>query len=202
MVVWEKLSLYCTALISEKGLEEKAQDNLTPPITKEQVMSMNLVKHWFPQFPMALERAPMAGLLCAAALLLVVTLAWTHTVTARNRHSASFEANVINSVFAAPQFSPDSNKTDRLGDGVQMRDQSGYFRISGDRMTFVTTDNQRSLIGLENTLLERITKMTVNNPDKLEWIVSGTVTEYRGRQYLLVSQARLKSQNRLPIPDK
>ena len=50
-------------------------------------MSVNLVKQWFPQFLTALDRAPMAGLLCAAALLFGVTLAWTRSAAGRPRAS-------------------------------------------------------------------------------------------------------------------
>ena len=42
-------------------------------------MAVNQVKQWFPQLLSALDRAPMAGLLCAAAILFGVTLAWTRS---------------------------------------------------------------------------------------------------------------------------
>ena len=58
-------------------------------------MSINLVKQWFPQLPTALERAPMAGLLCAAALLLGVILALTRPVAAPNATNAPSESKVL-----------------------------------------------------------------------------------------------------------
>ena len=37
------------------------------------------------------------------------------------------------------------------------------------------------------------------NAKQLEWIVSGTISEYRGENFLLVNRAELKS--RIPSPD-
>lgn len=58
-------------------------------------MSINLVKQWFPQLPTALERVPMAGLLCAAALLLGVVLALTRPVAVPNTTNAPSESEIL-----------------------------------------------------------------------------------------------------------
>jgi hypothetical protein len=47
--------------------------------------------------------------------------------------------------------------------------------------------------GLENLNLERVASVINENPEQLQWSVSGTITEYRGANYLLVSRATLKS---------
>ena len=67
------------------------------------------------------------------------------------------------------------------------------FKITGDRATFFTTDGQHQFTGLENLNLARIVRTINDRPDAVEWSVSGTISEYRGSNYLLVTRATLKS---------
>jgi len=53
-------------------------------------------------------------------------------------------------------------------------------------------------VGLENLNLERIARAVADNPVTLEWKVTGTITEYRGANFLLVTRATLISGNRPP----
>ena len=46
-------------------------------------------------------------------------------------------------------------------------------------------------IGLENLNLERIAAELASSPSQPEWSVSGTVTEFRGTNYLLVRRSIL-----------
>jgi hypothetical protein len=41
----------------------------------------------------------------------------------------------------------------------------------------------------------------VEEPDSIAWSVSGTVTEYGGRNYLLITRAVYKSATLPPAPD-
>ena len=72
-------------------------------------------------------------------------------------------------------------------------DQTGQFRISGGRVVFLTADGQRRLVGLENLNLERIAKTVAETPQPLDWDVTGTITEYRGANFLLIHRAVLRS---------
>jgi hypothetical protein len=78
-----------------RGLGEYQREQHFQPVTKEQTMSINLVKQWFPQLPSALERAPMAGLLCAAALLLGVVLALARPMAPPNAANTPIESKVL-----------------------------------------------------------------------------------------------------------
>lgn len=80
----------------------------------------------------------------------------------------------------------------RVREGTKLTNQAGFFRLTGDRLTFYTPDGQR-FGGLENLGLERVAKMVAESPDPLEWSVCGTVTEYQGANFLLVSRVELKS---------
>ena len=79
-------------------------------------------------------------------------------------------------------------------EGSQLIDVFGYFRMTGDRATFYPLESQAGYAGLENLNLDRVTLMITNNTDQLTWQVSGTITEYHGLNYILVSKAILKHQ--------
>lgn len=86
-----------------------------------------------------------------------------------------------------------SNRTskDRLREGTELQDARGYFRFVNDRVVFFRTGGDARYIGLENLNLERIAAEITNNPTQLEWTVVGSVTEYRGANYLMVRRAVL-----------
>jgi hypothetical protein len=100
----------------------------------------------------------------------------------------------------APEESAESGV--RLREGTQLTDRLGYFRQNGDSLTFVDEDG-RELGGLPNLSLERIIRMlkSVDEPESVKWSVSGTVTEFSGRNYLLISRAVYKAAMFPPVPD-
>src|SRR5690242_17287154 len=77
-------------------------------------------------------------------------------------------------------------------EGTQLRDEPGRFLASGNRLSFTGADGT-NYIGLENLNLERVGKVVAASPDVVEWFVSGTVTEYQGSNYLLLSHVRRKA---------
>jgi hypothetical protein len=56
---------------------------------------------------------------------------------------------------------------------------------------------------LPNLGLERVGRMlkSVEEPESISWSVSGMVTEFGGRNYLLVTRAVYKSSAPPPVPD-
>jgi hypothetical protein len=83
--------------------------------------------------------------------------------------------------------------TQRLREGTRLDDALGHFKITGDRAMFFLSDESAKYSCLENLNLERTTNLLAENAEGLEWTVSGTLTEYRGSNYLLLSRAILKS---------
>ena len=81
----------------------------------------------------------------------------------------------------------------RLREGTKIVGQLGYFKITGDRATFFTQDGKHRFGGLENLSLARIVNTISEDTDQLKWSVDGTITEYRGSNYLLISKAILKT---------
>jgi hypothetical protein len=90
----------------------------------------------------------------------------------------------------------------RLREGTQLTDHLGYFRQSGESLTFVDNEG-RELGGLPNLGLERVGRMlkSVEEPESITWSVSGMVTEFGGRNYLLVGRAVYKAAAPPPAPD-
>jgi hypothetical protein len=80
-----------------------------------------------------------------------------------------------------------------LREGTELTDQFGQFKLSGNRVVFVLAEGNRQLVGLENLALERVLKTITDNPQPGNWLVTGTVTEYRAINYVLIRRAILKS---------
>jgi hypothetical protein len=121
----------------------------------------------------------MAGLMCAGAIFLGVVLAGAKTSpTAENK--------------ASPAVEP-SEAVKPLLEGTELHEERGTFRMSGDRMTFISADQKRTFMVMENQTLQRVAESLSDYPIPQQWIVSGTVTEYRGNNYLLLTRAVLKA---------
>ena len=87
----------------------------------------------------------------------------------------------------------------RQREGSRLANQRGYFRGSGDGLTFHFQDSEEKYPALENLALERIGKVMSDrhdHPDQVHWTVSGFFTEYRGSNYLFITHAVLESKTR------
>jgi hypothetical protein len=122
---------------------------------------------------------------------------------------ASDEAESVEAEFAAMATSNDAAADEpavsaalRLREGTQLTDHLGYFRQNGESLTFVDKEG-RQLGGLANLGLERVGRMlkSVEEPESITWSVSGMVTEFGGRNYLLVTRAVYKAAAPPPAPD-
>jgi len=90
----------------------------------------------------------------------------------------------------------------RLREGTRFTNRVGRFRMSGDSLIFID-DDQREIGGLPNLNLERIIRMlkSVDEPETILWSVSGVVTEFSERNYLLISRAVYKAAAPPPAPE-
>ena len=88
---------------------------------------------------------------------------------------------------------PSADAPQRLREGSAQTDVVGYFELTADGATFRSLDGRARLVGLQNLNLQRIVEAIREHPDRLEWVVSGTVTEYRGANFLLIKRALLKT---------
>jgi hypothetical protein len=83
--------------------------------------------------------------------------------------------------------------TVRQREGNALVDVPGYFKLTGDRATFFPASGDGHYMGLENLNLERIATAISDIPEQIPWVVSGSITEYRGTNYLLVTKAILQN---------
>lgn len=92
---------------------------------------------------------------------------------------------------------PEAAPSQRLREGSALTRQGGTFVHVGDRIGFRPADQDETLLVLENLTLERIWKTLDEAPER-SWTVSGVVTEYRGRNYLLMERAVVRAHG---VPD-
>ena len=83
----------------------------------------------------------------------------------------------------------DEKPAPRFREGTSLIDCVGVFKPTGDRLTFFAREGRRRFVVLENLSLERIYRVMADNRTQLQWTVNGTVTEFRGVNYLLVQRA-------------
>ena len=80
----------------------------------------------------------------------------------------------------------------RLREGAEVDDQVGRFEVSGDRVVFVSKRIGQRLVVLENLALQRIARSLAERPQPSQWKVSGTITEFRGANFILLRRATLQ----------
>ena len=84
------------------------------------------------------------------------------------------------------------NKKSRIREGAKVVDAVGTFQWIGDRLSFHANPEEGGLKILENRMMERVVQTQENSTGELEWVVTGTVTEYRGSNFLLLTHVILK----------
>jgi hypothetical protein len=87
--------------------------------------------------------------------------------------------------------SPSTAKSsERLREGTRLVDVTGTFQSTGpDNISFLANGNKESYRVLQNLALQRISQSLEENQALRQWTVSGTITEFRGANYLLVTKA-------------
>jgi hypothetical protein len=94
------------------------------------------------------------------------------------------------------RFSGEQSKAPRLREGAKFHDRVGRFQVQGERVNFLPDDKSpESIRVLENLALERVSNGLIDPRSPNRWIVSGTVTEYRGNNYLLITRAVMREGN-------
>ena len=82
----------------------------------------------------------------------------------------------------------------QMREGTSIKNIAGTFRVTGDRIAFCPEDGTDALPVVENLALERVWRMLEEMGNR-PWSVSGTLTEYRGGNYLLIERAVVRGGN-------
>ena len=136
---------------------------------------------------------PKWGLLCCAGWLLCSPLL-VGAVSPTARHRSPNPKIARSDSRDAVVFRPGKkDPKKRIREGTRILDQVGYFKDTGDGVTFYPSDGDAAFRGLENLALERIGQVIDETPGRVQWSISGTVTEFRGNNYVLITRAVLKT---------
>jgi hypothetical protein len=100
-----------------------------------------------------------------------------------------------NNTVADNRLTPASGKKEeqRMREGTVLVDEVGYFKRTGDRAMFYKSGQKHGMGVLENLNLQRVIERITDNADQLEWVLTGTVTEFKNRNYLIVDRVVLKN---------
>lgn len=90
---------------------------------------------------------------------------------------------------AAAPATEQQSQLERYREGMRLEDERGEFQRSAGRWAFRCASSGARFIVLENLGLQRVTEQVTESPDATEWTASGTITEFRGARYLLLTRA-------------
>ena len=105
--------------------------------------------------------------------------------------AASAEENAPRVTDRMKSAQQQEEKMQRLREGAEIVDSEGTFEWIGDRLSFVPDGEKTVLKILENRMMERVVQAQESSTGELVWVVSGTVTEYRGGNFLLIKHVVL-----------
>ncbi len=94
-----------------------------------------------------------------------------------------------------PPSESDKAASLRFREGTKVTNRVGHFRTIGDRVVFAFSQDGQQFEApvLENLMLDRVWRVLGESSEPMPWLVSGTVTEYRGDNYLILSRAVVKA---------
>lgn len=81
----------------------------------------------------------------------------------------------------------------RQREGTKMVERRGRFEVNGDRVVFLAQEPDAHFVVLENLALERVVRAIEESGPQMQWSISGTLTEYRSTNFLLISRATIRS---------
>jgi hypothetical protein len=88
---------------------------------------------------------------------------------------------------------PSDDAEFRIREGIELTNEVGEFQVAGERIRFRPRDRNVKLTVLENTALERVSRVLDETRTPPTWSVSGRITEYHGSNFLLITRAVVKS---------
>ena len=81
----------------------------------------------------------------------------------------------------------------KIREGQLIKDEKAKFKSNGIRFMLHRSGDHRPLTVLENLALERVAEYISKSGANATWLVEGTITEYRGENYILLTRAHVNS---------
>lgn len=111
-----------------------------------------------------------------------------------NRRSKFFAVAGQPTISGANQDEATARKAStRVREGREVREMQAMFASVGERMSCKLPSLQATVTVLENLALERVSETMMRHAEDATWEVEGVITEYQGRNYLLLQRAVVNS---------
>lgn len=111
-----------------------------------------------------------------------------------NRRSKFFAVAGRPTISGATQDESTAKQTStRVREGREAREMQATFASVGERMSCKLPSLQATVTVLENLALERVSETMMRHAEDATWEVEGIITEYQGRNYLLLQRAVVNS---------
>ncbi len=151
-----------------------------------------MIRNWNPWSPRnAGFRAPISVVACVLPALLLATAALCgvrlseQSAAQSGPHSGEAESSI-------------QTETRRLREGSTLEGAVGRFIKTGGRLVFVTADGGNRLVALENLALERVVQLERDRLSSYQWVVTGEVSEFQGKNFLFIRRATTRGRADAP----
>jgi hypothetical protein len=92
--------------------------------------------------------------------------------------------------FAKETLPKHSNHRTHLEEGTKLPEILGVFGFSEHRFKFIELKGEhREFVCLENSTLERVQQASQQESSDCAWIITGSVTKFRGENFLIIDSA-------------
>ncbi|WP_095415198.1 hypothetical protein [Thermogutta terrifontis] len=135
--------------------------------------------------------------LAALGILTAARKVWAENPASNSADRDAWSGNSSNSSIPSTDPEPKSSSAERtaspsvprLREGTALEAVTGTLRPAGERYVFFSEDARYRLVVLENLALERLLRVQNTYAGNVFWKVWGTVTEFRGQNYLLLKRS-------------
>lgn len=122
-------------------------------------------------------RSPMFWMFCGALLAAVASNLTAGDPTKRVDTAPSESAN---SASDTPKI---------VREGARIESKIMRAKLAGENIVWEADDSKKSFDSLENLALERVLQAVHADGSERPWIVTGTITEFKGRNFILLERA-------------
>ena len=120
------------------------------------------------------------------------------------RRQALCSGMILSSALAAGGFvlgQADSSEDQPSGgfilrEGTQVDSRTAICRSSGDRLILEIDNFPKQIVALENLSAQRVMEALYTDPNDRYWSITGTITEFRGSNFMLLQKVNRDSRRK------